>query len=381
MRIDLTRRQWIGVAVGGLALLVVVLVAVGVFAAPSVADMTNEWGEVDEDRIEVRTQLTVDNPNPLPLGYGVDGANYTLAMNQIAIAEGSVDGIDLPRGEGTLDLRTYLLLERVPPWWASHVRNDETSEVDIEARVHVSIGPLGRSPPITHSDTIQTDLEGTLAEALEGFEGEHHGPMIDLGVTSTRPTVEVTDTNASWGAVDEASTEVLFDVTVHNPNAYPIPTPAFTGGLEFNDVAIGAWDAHDVDLVRGPADGRIPPDESRDLRYAVTIDNERIATWFATHVDREERSDARMTGQLALRLSGHTMTIPPDEEAIACTFDLRTAILVEQDSGVSNRTCAVAGVAPPEEEALEASGATLDLTETDWFDDLLGLDPVELAEP
>lgn len=68
----------------------VVLLAVGVFAVPAVADMTSEGGEVDEDRIEVWIQLTVDKPNPLPLGSGVDGAYYTLAMNQIAIAEGAV---------------------------------------------------------------------------------------------------------------------------------------------------------------------------------------------------------------------------------------------------------------------------------------------------
>ncbi len=371
--VELSRVQWIATIAGALVFLGVGLFTLGVIGAPSLDGMSNEWGEVEDDRIEIRTQLDIDNPNPLPIGYGIDGAEYTLEMNQIKVAEGNVSAIDIPRGAGTLNLSTYLLTDAIPPWWASHIENDEVSEVDIDAAILVSFGPFDRAARVSHGDTIETDLETTLAEALEGFEGEHTGPGIDLSVVTVERTVEVTDTDAQWGSVTESETEVWFDFTVHNPNEYPIPTPAFTGALEFNEIDIGDWDAHDVDLVDGPDDGLIPPGETREIRYSVTIDNEAIAAWFSTHVERDETTDARITGQLALQLSGHTMTIPPDDEAISCTFNLQTAILVEQSSGVSDRTCTVIGMTPPTDEELEDWNASLDLEETDWWETVIGL--------
>lgn len=371
MDLPLTRYQRIVVGVAVLAALIVGMFTIGVIGIPSLEGMTNQWGEVEDDRVEVRTQLDIHNPNPLPLGYGLDEVEYTLSMNQIEVAEGVTTDVDLPSGSGSVNLSTYLRTEAIPPWWASHIENDEVSDVHIDATVHVSFGPVSRSPSVSHEDTIETDLEATLAEALEGFEGAHTGPSIDLSLVTVEPTVEVTDTDAMWGSVTEDETEVLFDFTVHNPNEYPIPTPAFTGALEFNEIAVGDWDAHEVDLVRGPEGGVIPAGETRELRYAVMIDNHAIAQWFPTHVEGDESSDARITGQLALQLSGHTMTIPPDDEAIECTFDLQTAILVEQPSGVSDRTCTVIGMAPPTGDELEDWNASLDLEETDWWETLL----------
>ncbi|MFP4627801.1 MAG: LEA type 2 family protein [Halobacteriales archaeon] len=359
---ELTRRRLALAAVAGLVLMLAILLALGVLGAPSIASMDNAWGEVDDDRVEVLTALEVDNPNPVGLGYAVSSANYTIHMNDVGLATGGTDDLDLPRGRSTVDLSTDVHTERIPPWWASHLQHGETSDLRIDAEVGAHLGPISSSPSITHTDTVETDLIGTIDAGLEEMEGEHRGPEIGIGSATVQPRVDVRDTAARWGPVTREQTALLLDVSVHNPNDYPIPTPAFVGDLTFNEVAVGEWAADEVELTNGSRDATIGPGETEALTFSVTIDNDRLGEWFPTHVDRDERTSVRLAGQLAFELNGHVVTVPPEGDALVCTFDLRTAILVDQRSGMSNRSCQPAGFdRTPGSDPLESIGAGLEL--------------------
>lgn len=358
----ITRRRLLAIGGAGVAGLLGLLGAIGVLGAPSIASMTNRWGAVEEDRVEILTDLEVDNPNPVGLGYGISGVEYAVVMNDVGLAEGNADEVDLPSGRSTIDLATDVHVERIPPWWASHVDNGETSDMTIEAAIHANFGPIGNTPTVTHDDTIETDLIGTLRDGLEAYEGEHEGPTIGVDPVTITPRVEIRDTDARWGAVTEAVTELELIFDVHNPNAYPIPTPAFAGRLTFNDVAIGEWEAHEVDLVDGTFDALIPAGGTRSLTYRVDIANGRLGDWFVTHVDRGEFTEATMAGQLAFKLDDHVVRIPPEGDAVRCSFDFRTAILLDQDGGVLQRTCTVGGFGlEPSASDLEALGASREL--------------------
>jgi len=365
-----------GAIVGVLVVLLGGMVVVGVVGVPSVEDMTNEWGDVDDDRVEVKTQLTIDNPNPLGLGYGISSVEYVLEGNDIELATGTVDELDIPRGQSTLNLSTDLHTAAIPPWWASHVQNDEVTELDIVATINASLGPIQRSPSITRSDTIETDIITTIEDGLEGYEGRHEGPEIGIAPLTERPAVEIRDTGAEWGEVTDDRTQVLFHMDIHNPNDYPIPTPAFTGEIVMNEVTIGAWDAHDVELVRGTYDTMIPPGETRELTFGVTLENEQIGEWFPTHVALEEFTDASMSVQLAMSIAGETFVIPPEGDAFRCEFTFQTAIFVEQDSGILDRDCGVemSVLSPPSEEQLDSLGATISESELEEHLGLLILD-------
>ncbi|AEH36101.1 LEA type 2 family protein [Halopiger xanaduensis] len=343
------------------------LYAAGVVGLPDAGLADNEWGEVSDERIEVISTVWIDNPNP---GIELDDVTleYDLSMNDVDLANGSVDGVAVPSGNSTTEIRTDMRYQQLPSWWASHVRNDEVSALEADVTAHASLGPFSGSPSYTHEDEIETDLETMIEESLAAQEGEHSlspvrtgsGPQQEL----VEPTVEIRDTDAEWGEVTENRTELHLTFEVHNPNAYPLPTPALTGEMEFNDRMVAQWDAHEVELLDAASDTTIPPQGTREITFVAEMENDDIVSWFATHVDNEEFTDAEMRAQLAMTINGETVTIPEDGDAIRCNYDMRTAIFVDQEAGLENRSCEVMPWATPDGDALEDSGGGLDLT--DW---------------
>ena len=364
----------VGVAVAvGVGILLGGLFAAGVVGLPDAGLEDNAWGEVDDERIEVVTTVWIDNPNP-GLSAGDAAVDYALALNDVRLAEGSKTGIDVPAGNQTATFHTDLSYERLPAWWVTHIENDEVSDLAVEARTHVSVGPLSGAPTATHTDTVETDLEELIADSLAEMEGEHTASPIDLDdglITETvEPRIVIEDSDAEWGAVTEDETELHATFRVHNPNPYPLATPAFTGDLELNDVPVAAWDAHDAEVLEGPDDAVILPGETEEITFAITLDNDRVAEWFASHVDAGERSDVAFTAQLAVSVNGHTVTVPADGEAVRCTYEMRTAIFVDQESGLEREGCALTPWLLSGEE-LERVGATIDLLTTDWWEGVL----------
>ncbi|MDG5817971.1 LEA type 2 family protein [Natronococcus sp. A-GB7] len=344
-------------ALGGLA-------AAGVLGLPDAGLEDNAWGEVEDERIEVITAVWVDNPNP---GVEVDdlSVEYDLAMNDVALATGSADDVAVPAGNSTTELRTDLEYDRLPSWWASHVRNGETSALEVDLTAHATVGPLSGSPAHTHEDEVETDLEPMIEETLAEQEGEHSLSPVDSGTGAVEPTVEIRDTDAEWGEVTDERTELYLTYEIHNPNVHPLPTPAMTGEMAFNQRSVAEWDAHEVELLRGTYDTNIPPGESREITFVVELDNDEVVDWFATHVDGDEFTDAEIRAQLAMNVDGETVTVPDDEEAIRCEYGVWTDIFVDQKSEIVREQCELLPWASPDDETLEELGATVDLTETD----------------
>lgn len=360
----------LGIVVVVLVVLVGGLFAVGILGVPDAGLENNEWGEVEEDRIEVLTTVWVDNPNPFGIGGEAD-VEYEIELEGVELAAGEGTDISVSSGENQLEFSTDLRQQRIPAWWSAHLNNDELSELGVDATVHASAGPFSGSPSGSYSDEVETDIEGALDEAFSEFEGEYsatgEGVSLPDGM-AVEPTIEITETTTEWGEIDENSTEILLTVDIHNPNAYPIPTPAFTGELEMNELTMAQWDADDVEVRDAGEDAIIAPQSTEQRMLVVVMDNDNIPPWLGTHVDRNEFSDVVISGQLALSINGEQMTIPQQGDAIQCEYDLTTSIFVDQESGMDRDGCGLTPVETTEDE-LEAAGATLDLTKTDWWDE------------
>ncbi|SEW25701.1 LEA type 2 family protein [Natrinema salifodinae] len=354
VRIGLAVIVGIAAALGG-------LFAAGVIGVPDAGLEDNAWGEVSDEEIEVLTTVWIDNPNP-GFSLGDTRIDYAIAMNDVDLASGSADDVTVPSGNTTTELRTDLRYQRLPAWWASHIRNDEVSELAVETTAHVDVGPLSGSPSGTYTDEKATELEPMIAASLAEFEGEHTLSPVGsgAGTGTVEPTVEIRDTDAEWGAVTENRTELHLTFDVHNPNAHPLPTPALTGEMVFNEVTVAHWDAHEVDVRDGPDDATIPPQSSREITFVAELDNDDVAAWFATHADNEEVTDAEMRAQLAMQINGETRTIPDDEDAIHCTYELRTDIFVDQAAGLEREDCTLAPWAAPDDAAFEDRDSTDD---------------------
>lgn len=192
-----------------------------------------------DERIEVVTTVWIDNPNPGISGGGAT-VDYELAMNEIRLAEGSKSDITVPSGRSTSSLHTDVFHHQLPEWWASHVENDEVSDLHVVTDIRADAGPFSASPTVTHEDEVETDVERMIRDSLEEHEGEHSYRPIDVGdgpVSETvTPRVVVEDTDASFEEVTEAETELHAEFVLHNPNPYPLALPAFTGTVEASEM-------------------------------------------------------------------------------------------------------------------------------------------------
>lgn len=360
-----------GICVLALVVVVGLLFAAGILGLPTTGLEDNDWGAVGDERIEVVTDVWIDNPNPF--GGGDADVEYEMALQDIRLAEGSGAGVSVPPGEETHEFRTDLLYNRLPAWWVAHLTNDEVSSVDVDATADVSVGPLSGSPSGTYEDSVDTDIEGALDRGFSEFEGSYSGTETDLQApdgTPIEPTVEVESVTTEWGDVTETETEILVTAEIHNPNPYPIPTPAFTGYVDMNEIRVAEWDTSEVSVRDAPDEGRIESEETEQRTFRIVMDNQNVPEWFATHVDREEQTDVTVAGMLALEIGDSEVTIPQDSAGVSCEFDLQTAIFVdEQETDMQFEQCGTAPLSIAQNE-LEAVGASLDITETDWWRDL-----------
>lgn len=361
-----------GVAVVALGLVIGGLFAVGVLGVPDAGLEDNEWGEVTDDRIEVLTMVWIDNPNPIGIGGDID-VEYDVELADVRLAEGEATDVGISSGNQTQELSTDLRQQRLPEWWAAHINADEQSDLAVNATVHASVGPFSGSPSTTHEDEIETDIEGAIDDGLSELEGEYTAVETgaDPGVDGVAidPTYRVVDTEAQWGAVSEGATELPMTFTVENPNPYPLPTPAFSGELNFNEIELAQWDAGELEALDAGRDAAIPPGQTRDISFVVVIDNQDVADWLSTHIEADEESDVELTAQLVAEVNGYRVTMPRHEEAIRCDYRLETAIFVdENENELEDRGCSFTEWIVTEEE-LRNANATMDLTETDWYDD------------
>ncbi len=361
-----------GVALVALLAVVALLFAVGVLGVPGAGVENNEWGEVDDERIEVITTVGLNNPNPFGLG-GEANVSYDIELQEVHLAEGDGTNLEMPSGSSSHEFRTDLFYDRIASWWYSHLANDEVSEVRVDATADASVGPISGSPSGSYEDSVDTAIEEALDRGFSEFEGSYSGTDADLRApdgTAIEPTVDVESVNTEWGEVTEAQTEILVSMDIHNPNVYPIPTPAFTGYVEMNEIQVADWNAGEVEVLDVGDDALIAPGETEERTFRIEMDNENVPEWFATHVDRDEQSDVEIAGKLALEVGGSEVTIPQEESGVACEFFLTTSIFVDdQENDMELEEC---GTAPLEiaQSELESISAKIDITDTDWWLDL-----------
>jgi len=365
----------LALGISGLVLVVVLLFVLGVLGLPETELADNRWGEVEDQEVEVITEVALENPNPFGFGGQADVA-YDVELEGIRLAEGEGTGLSVDSGENSLNFTTTLFAENLSAWWSRHLNNGEVSGVVADATADASLGPLSGSHSTTIEDEIETDIEGALDTSSDEFEGEYSLARSGLGV---EPSVTVDDATTRWGTVTNDTTEIVTNVTITNNNeVVPVPTPAFAGGIDMNGESLVEWTASEVRVLDASGNeivgdkALIPPGETEQRTFIAEMENENVSVWFPTHVDREqpesnpgvEFSEMVITAQLAFELNGERFTIPPDGQAVACEFDMATTIFVDQDGGIEPRGCGLTGFEQPREQ-LEAVGAVLDEEDDD----------------
>ncbi|WP_144798663.1 LEA type 2 family protein [Halorubrum depositum] len=284
----------LGGAVGG-------AFAVGILGVPGVAAVDNTFGNVTNETTEVKTDLVVSNPNPV--GIGLDGVsvNYTVSMNDVEMAQGGRKGVTVESGNSTIPLETDLRNDAIPPWWVTHVRNGERTDVGIDASVTSDL--LGRTVEFSRSREITTDLLGA-------FNSNETRPVNADSPLTDDPILYVNETRGEWGSVSEAETPIDMAFTVYNPNLEPYAITEIGYDVTMNDVEMATGRTEEGYV--------IPSRSSETIEFTTALRNPRLDEWWVTHLDEEVRghqvSQLRIEFYAVIELpSGEEVTVPLDE--------------------------------------------------------------------
>ncbi|WP_336134812.1 LEA type 2 family protein [Natronomonas amylolytica] len=333
-------------------------VAFGVLGAPSVEAVDNEFGEVTQETTVIHTDLVVNNPNPIGVRLGDTQINYTVRMNDVPMATGGGEGLNIKSGNSTEAFRTEMDNGQIPPWWRSHIENGEVTQVSINATVHTSV--LGeREFDTQQQKRVETDLIGQ-------FNSEETRPINadDPPPTTSNPILYVNRTGAQWGSVTEQETPIDMQFDVYNPQLEPYVVTEMGYEITMNDVLVGEGATEDTYVIEGGS--------TETLNTRAAIRNQNLDEWWVTHLQRGQVTDLRIEFYARVELpTGNTIRIPLDELTYEETIETDIFGNEEGNESAGNETTPTPGgettptsTPTPTPTPTPDDGGLLDSTET-----------------
>ncbi|MDZ7701354.1 MAG: LEA type 2 family protein [Halobacteriales archaeon] len=289
-------------AILGLVVLLVAAIggayAAGLLGVPSVSGVDNRFAGVNDTTTLIETNLTVSNPNPIGVQLGGLGIDYTVRLNDVALAAGSKQGVSVGSGNSTLTFRTAMANERIPAWWVSHIRNDERTTLRVEA--NVTSGLLGRSIEVTPVERpIETDI-------LSGFNSTETRPVNADSALVSDPVLYINETRASWGEVTSATTPMDMAFVVYNPKPVPYAITEVRYAITMNGIDVGEG-ATTREYV-------IEPGTTETIRAGTAIRNGALDEWWVSHLRNDQVTELRIEFSATVELpTGGTVDVPLDE--------------------------------------------------------------------
>jgi len=281
--------------------------ALGVVGAPGVVAVDNSFGPVTNETTVVNTDLVVNNPNPIGVQLGGTDVNYTVRMNDVSIAAGNKSGLAIEQGNSTLAFSTEMRNGQIPPWWVSHIRNDEVTNVTIDATVQTSV--LGNQNfDIQQRQQVETDIIGQ-------FNSDEtrpvNGPSNPL---YSNPVLYVNETRGEWGEVTEAETPIPMAFVVYNPQLEPYTVTEVGYEVTMNGVAVGEGVTERPYVIEGGA--------TETIETTPVIRNERLDDWWVTHLENDQVTQLRIDFYARVELpTGTEIRVPLDELAYERTIE------------------------------------------------------------
>jgi LEA14-like dessication related protein len=286
------------IAVVAVAVAIAGAFAVGVLGLPSVVAIDNTFGDVTNETTTVHSDIVVSNPNPIGVDLEGVSVNYTISMNTVEMAHGGRDGIAVGSGNSTLELETRMRNDAIPPWWTSHIRNGERTDVAIDATI--TSGRLDRSATISQTREIETDLIGA-------FDSDETRPVNADSAFVDDPILYVNETRGEWGTVTETETPIDMSFVVYNPNIEPYAVTELGYEITMNDVPMGEGQTRDPHV--------IPSRSSETIDLTTILNNQRLDEWWVTHLDEDvhghQVSELRIEFHAVIELpTGEAVTVP-----------------------------------------------------------------------
>ena len=274
--------------------------ALGIVGTPSVAAVENRFGAVDRTSTVVETDLVVNNPNPVGVTLGDTTINYSVAMNNISIAQGSKQGLNVDPGNTTLNFSTKMQNSKIPEWWVTHIRNGERTTVYIDAKAKTGLLG-GRVFPFQETQPVETDIIGQ-------FNSEETRPVNSgsLPPTLSNPVLYINETSASWGEVTANETPIPMTFVAYNPHTQPYTISEVGYEITMNGVGVGSGSTQGLAIV-------IPPKGTADIDTRTVIRNPTLDDWWVTHLRNDQVTNLKIDFYATVELpTGNEIRLPLD---------------------------------------------------------------------
>lgn len=269
-----------GSILGALVVVGALAVGLGVVGVPGVAAVHNQFGAVNESTAVVQTDLVVHNPNPVGVSLGGASVNYTVSMNDVAMASGHKDGLSIRPGNTTLHFTTAMRNDRIPKWWYTHVKNGEHTDVVIDATVRSSLLG-GRAISIPQQKSVDTDLIG-------GFDSNETRPVDANQPLLSDPVLYLNRTRAGWDRahLSPERTPMNVSFTVYNPKSISYAVSEIGYEITMNNLTVGEGRTREAKT--------LPARTTTTLHTQTAIENGKLDEWWVSHLRRNQTTDLRI---------------------------------------------------------------------------------------
>ena len=253
--------------------------------------ITAEWGYVDENRTEI--WLHVNLGRGIPLSLSIDDA--TLALGVVPFGE--IRHAELGFMQKTIDLPLVIDNKNAVQAFKVHIGNGESSKITVVMDASIFGVPFRRE----FNRDIETDILGELDSTLESIQtGSEENALLQ--------TPQIERVSSRWGEIVGAIT-IYSDVTLYNPNIFPIPVRGIEYEIYMNDYNV----AHGELL----GETTLPSKGSATLRIKTFIDSEVLPKVWAEHIENGERSKIRVSIYLKSTILGKEIKVKiADKEEI-----------------------------------------------------------------
>lgn len=301
--------------------------AVGLLGVPAVTDVDNRFTGVNETTTLIETDLAVSNPNPIGVTLGGLSIDYRVRLNDVALANGSEQGLSIEQGNSTLTFQTEMSNDRIPRWWVTHIRSGERTRLTVAA--NVTSGLLGRSIEVTPVErSIETDM-------LSAFNSTETRPVNADSALVSDPVLYVNETWASWGDVSSSTTPMAMSFVVYNPKSVPYAITEVRYNISMNEINVGQGATAEEHVIE--------PHTEQRIDATTAIRNDALDDWWVSHLRNDQVTELRIEFAATIELAtGQTVEVPLEQltytETIDTDFFGNKAGTTEESDSTANGT-------------------------------------------
>jgi LEA14-like dessication related protein len=288
-----------------LAFVVVLIIVVGAAAGlyfggflkpPDLQAVRMSWGEVTAQETEVKGEIRINNRLPVGLGSSNVGVEVPVEFYEVPAFSLTLPELLLEKGESTLGANGALRQAELPRWWPQFVNNGEVLAIRVRPKIWARL--LGRQLG-TQLPGIETEASIPLLRGVRSGEARTMGfddaspvelagdPGKHFVVGPPRPphpVLTVESWEFHWGAVSQATTQLLGTIVLNNETVLPLPIQGLGLGIDMNKIRV----VPDVRVTPGLP--YLPPGQSVPLKLDAQVDNAKLVEWWTSHLQQGEET-------------------------------------------------------------------------------------------